>query len=166
MGKDYNQPRSNQGANRHGTQQQGYGGQQQVAPVRLPDLNDKELVGKKAEELAFQIAQKLPRERENLSTSQLRNFFGEFKQIERELIATEDQKEKWESVYPRIKLIKAKAVYNAERKSGKIPEQYKDFLSQCVDKIEADYETGYKSFKKVCQLFEAVVGYASAYTRN
>lgn len=162
MGDYHNQQRRNQGPNRHGNQQQGYGGQQQVAPVRLPDLNDKELVGKKAEELARQIAQQDPRP----TTSQMRNFFGEFKQIEREMIATEDQKEKWESVYPRIKLIKAKAVYNAERKSGKIPRQYKDFLSQCVDKIEADYETGYKSFKKVCQLFEAVVGYASAYTRN
>ena len=157
MSNNFNQQRRNQGPNRHDNQQQGNGGL-----LRLPDLNDKELVGKKAEELARQIAQKDPRP----TTSQMRNFFGEFKQIERDLIATEDPKKKWESVYPRIKLIKAKAVYNFARKSGKIPEQYKDFLSQCVDKIEADYETGYKSFKKVCQLFEAVVGYASAYTRN
>ena len=131
----------------------------QSESIKVPDLNERELLGSIAEKLAKDISN-------SLTTSQLRNFYGEFKNIERLLDASVKKEEDWESLYPRIKLIKAKATYNALRKSGSISKDYNAFLGQCVDKIESDYIKGSKSFKKVCQLFEAVVGYASAHTRN
>ena len=134
----------------------------QSESIKVPDLNEKELLGSIAEKLAKGIIVNSIIEEIKLTTTQLRNFYGEFKSIERLLDASVKKEEDWDNLYPRIKLIKAKAYYNAARETGKISNSYKNFLGQCVDKVESDYEAGSKSFKKVCQLFEAVVGYASA----
>ncbi len=126
---------------------------------RLPDFNSKDLLGDDAERLAKEITIS-----GKLSTSQIRNFYSEVKNIENLLKANNNL---WEQLYGRIKLIKAKAIYNANRgqKSLNIPEEFKEFLCQAINKITPD-DDGKKNFSIFCQLFEAVVGYSSAYTKN
>lgn len=126
---------------------------------KLPDFNSKDLLGDEAERLAREITRS-----GKLTTSQIRNFYSEVKNIENLLKANNTL---WEKLYGRIKLIKAKAVYNANRgqKTLNIPEEFKEFLCQAINKITPD-EDGKKNFTIFCQLFEAVVGYSSAYTRN
>ena len=99
-----------------------------------------------------------------LTTSQIRNFTVKSKILKtclKPIILC------GKNLYGRIKLIKAKAVYNANRgqKTLNIPEEFKEFLCQAINKITPD-EDGKKNFTIFCQLFEAVVGYSSAYTRN
>ena len=66
----------------------------------------------------------------------------------------------------RVKLIVAKAVYNTKRQSNKISEQFREFLESGIKPITSDPETGPKVFEKFCLLFEAVVGYATQYTKD
>ena len=82
------------------------------------------------------------------------------KNIERTL--PEDVKTIDDSVYGRIKLIKAKAAYSTARKSSKLPEPFSDFIGHYIDeiKISEGYEKAFKNFKKFCKLFEAFVGYS------
>jgi CRISPR type III-A-associated protein Csm2 len=123
---------------------------------KLPDFNSKDLLGNEAERLAEEITRS-----KKLTTSQIRNFYSEVKNIENLLKANNNL---WEKLYGRIKLIKAKAIYNANRgqKSLNISKEFKEFICQAIDKITPD-ENGKKNFTIFCQLFEAVVGYSSAY---
>lgn len=130
----------------------------------IGNFEDKELLGEKAEHIAEIITGK---QKKMLSSSQLRNFYAEVKAIERLLrsgnAASGFMNPAWETLYPRIKLIKAKALYNKHRRSG-IPEEYSYFLQKCVDKI--NFDDGEKTFQRFCRLFEAVVGYASPYLKK
>jgi len=135
-------------------------GQQQVS-ITVPDFNDAEALGKKAEDLSRTLA-----DHTGLTTHQLRRFYNEVKNIERILDASQDKVLAWKTAFPRIKLLKAKAVYNASRKQNRLPSQFCDFISKCVERIPAEKENGMKAFDSFCQLFEAVVGYSSAYTRD
>jgi CRISPR-associated protein Csm2 len=150
------------GGGGYGNRPQGGGWGQQVKIISLPDFNDPELLGKKAEDLARNIA-----DGTNLTTTQLRNFYGEVKNIERNLDSSTDKPKKWEELYPRIKLIRAKAVYNANRENRRqaMPKEFQQFLEKCIERIGYDYESGIKNFRSFCQLFEAVVGYSSAYAK-
>lgn len=125
--------------------------------INVPDFDSKQLLGLDAEKLAKEITSS-----RKLTTNQIRNFYGEVKNIERILIIKADA---WDQLYGRIKLIKAKAVYNNNRSQKALPDEFKEFLCQCIDKITPD-ESGKKTFTTFCQLFEAVVGYSSPYTRN
>jgi CRISPR type III-A-associated protein Csm2 len=156
---------NNYGQNRGGfSRSQGGGYNQPAKTITIPDFGDAEFLGKKAQELARDLAKDT-----GLTRGQLRNFYGEVKNIEHILDAATDQNKnmKWAEVYPRVKLIRAKAVYNANRKQGiKIPDEYKQFLEKGIDKIGQDYPAGFKTFKIFCQLFEAVVGYATEHAKE
>jgi CRISPR-associated protein Csm2 len=134
-------------------------GYNEIKQIEVPDFNSPELLGKDAELLAKNVAVGT-----NLTTSQIRNFYGEIKSIER-ILATNDTK--WPALYNRIKLVKAKAIYNKNRSKDNIKNlgPFTDFLSKSIDRITND-DVGLKNFKIFCQLFEAFVGYSSEYVRE
>ncbi len=85
----------------------------------------------------------------SLSSSQLRRFFGEFRQLEKKVRAKD-----FDAVKPLIKMVKSKASYAANPKNPKIPDAFKKFLIENVDKINEE-----KDFKAFMLHFEAVVGF-------
>jgi CRISPR type III-A-associated protein Csm2 len=139
---------------------QGAGDGYRHPEINVPPFDTRGLLGEPAEKLAKKISDR------NLSKHQLRRFYSEVKSIEQQLKAHSDIKSAWAAAYPRIKLIKAKAIYNNNRKQHPLPAGFTSFLKQSVDKIPADFENGTKNFQTFCQLFEAVVGYASEHIRN
>jgi len=86
-----------------------------------------------------------------LSSSQLRRFYNEVKSLENKI---KIEKKDFLVVFPLIKMIKSKLEYASNPQKRKIPKEFKDFLGNCIDKVE-DYED-FKAFKLH---FEAVVGY-------
>ncbi len=84
-----------------------------------------------------------------LTSAQLRRFFGEFRQLEKK-VRTKD----FDAVKPLIKMVKSKASYAANPKSRKIPDEFKNFLIENVNKINEE-----KDFKAFMLHFEAVVGF-------
>jgi len=88
-------------------------------------------------------------EKKSLSSSQMRRFFGEFRQLEKRV-----EKEGFDAVKPLIKMVKSKASYAANRPSNKIPKNFKSFLEDNVDMIETKAD-----FKAFILHFEAVVGF-------
>ena len=88
-----------------------------------------------------------------LSTSQLRKYYGEVKHLERQMIVLEDG---WETIFPLVKMLKAKVAYDSGRKDSKIPHEFKQCIEDCVNSISKDGEENFKAFLKH---FEAVVGY-------
>lgn len=127
--------------------------------IRVPAFDDDELLGKRAEQLARNLA-----DNSKLTTHQMRRFYGEVKRIEANLTNSSDKESAWRSNYPRIKLIKAKAVYNAYRKQNGLPKEFMQFVSQCVDRIPSSSQEGPVEFAAFCQLFEAIIGYSKEYT--
>ena len=89
--------------------------------------------------------QKRVNSNKSLSSSQLRKFFNEFKQLEKKVNI-----EGFEKVKPLIKMVKSKASYA----SKKIHPQFKNFLINHVDRINSD-----RDFKAFMLHFEAVVGF-------
>lgn len=127
--------------------------------IEIPDFNSPDLLGKDAELLAKNVA-----DGTGLTTSQIRNFYSEIKSIER-ILSTNSSR--WPELYNRVKLVKAKALYNKnrDRNATRTLGPFVDFLSKSIDKITND-ASGYNNFKIFCQLFEAFVGYSSEYVRE
>lgn len=116
-----------------------------------PKYKLEEVLGKEAEEIAKQI--------KGTSKSQIRNFYGEIKTLERKL----KYSQKWDEVLPLIKLVKAKVKYASKRQGSRegITEEFVTFIEKSIDSINDQ-----KKFKDFCLLFEAVVGYHYYYSEN
>ncbi len=84
-----------------------------------------------------------------LSSAQLREFFNDFKQLEKKVGI-----EGFDKVKPLIKMVKSKAAYASNPKNPKIPRSFKNFLTANIDRIE-----GEKDFQAFMLHFEAVVGF-------
>ena len=114
-----------------------------------------ELLDKEAKTLAESFVKRDPRRndkfvtKETLSSTQLRRFFGEFRQIEKQV-----NTKGFEQVKPLIKMVKSKVSYAANPFKPKIPNAFKEFLIQNVDRIQTD-----KDFEAFMLHFEAVVGF-------
>lgn len=121
-----------------------------------PNGEPKELYDTLAEKQAREFSEK------PLSSSQLRRYFGEIKDLYRQ----------WESrcaghegepdfakneyvthIEPRFKMLRSKVFY-AKKDKGKIPLQFADFLTECIKKVSNE-----KDFRKFVLHFEAVVGF-------
>lgn len=87
--------------------------------------------------------------KDSLSSSQLRKFFNEFRQLEKKV-----KFEGFDKVKPLIKMVKSKAAYASNPKNPKIPGAFKDFLNSNLDRIEKE-----KDFQAFMLHFEAVVGF-------
>ncbi|MBN2414931.1 type III-A CRISPR-associated protein Csm2 [bacterium] len=139
-------------------------GREQYKPsFDRPILTDPELLGTPAEKLAKNVC-------ERLSSNQLRKFYSEVKNLQQQFSNDElSNKRTWEKVFPQIKLVKAKVMYNSQRDAFKNNHAYQNFcffLSHYIDKVGSDFSSGYPAFQKFVQLFEAVVGYGSQYTNK
>ncbi len=111
---------------------------------------DPELVSKKAEEWAGDFYDPQRNPKENLTSAQMRKFYGEVLAIEEKLKVKHD----FEMVYPQILMLKSKAAYAANPNNRKIPDTFKNWIFKMVDSIKS--ENDFKAFKLI---FEAVVGY-------
>ncbi len=87
--------------------------------------------------------------KKTLTSSQLRRFFNEFRQLEKKVNING-----FDKVKPLIKMTKSKAVYASNPRKPKIPEAFKNFLIENVDKINTE-----KDFQTFMLYFEAVVGF-------
>jgi len=132
---------------------------EETVQIKVPPFDSPNLLGDDAETLARTVVQNT-----GLTTSQIRNFYSEVKNIERLIDVNEDA---WVNNFNRIKLIKAKAIYNKNRdkNANRAFGPFSEFLGQSIDRIKND-ETGRKTFKIFCQLFEAFVGYSTQYAKN
>ncbi len=105
-----------------------------------------DLLSKQAEDWAKKIGT-------NMTSSQLRKFYGDVKTLERKVLtSTEDQ---FKQHIALVGMLKAKVAYASNPKKAKIPRDFKDFIDQSVDAIENDRT----KFLNFCKFFEAVVGY-------
>lgn len=84
-----------------------------------------------------------------LTSAQLRRFYGEFKQLQKKV-----ETKGFDSVKPHVKMVKSKASYAANPENRKIPDSFKDFLINNINKIDTE-----KDFKAFMHHFEAVVGF-------
>lgn len=111
-----------------------------------------ELLDKEAHEEARKWARSKDR-RDNpvFTVSQLRRYFGEVKNLERQMMVLKD--EGWDTVFPMVKMLKSKVTYDM-RKDNKIPREFKDYIYNCVDSIK-----GKEDFKAFLKYFEASVGF-------
>lgn len=89
--------------------------------------------------------------KKTLTSSQLRRFFYEFRQLEKKVNING-----FDKVKPLIKMTKSKVAYayGPSPKKRKIPEAFKNFLIENVDKIDTE-----KDFRTFMLYFEAVVGF-------
>ncbi len=89
--------------------------------------------------------------RNAVTSSQLRKFFFEFRNLEKKV---HHHQEHFERVKPLIKMVKSKAMYQSAGSNQKIPETFKNFLIQHVNSIDDE-----KDFRAFMLHFEAVVGF-------
>ncbi|MCI6152331.1 MAG: type III-A CRISPR-associated protein Csm2 [Fusobacterium perfoetens] len=98
---------------------------------------------------------------ENLTNSQIRNFFNEVKAIRNIL---DDKEENWNKVYPMTLMLKSKInyKYNRNKDSEKKLKTLKKFIEKSVDKIieENKKNNGYETFKNFVIYFEVTMGFA------
>ncbi len=108
----------------------------------------------KASLISERAKQEAKRMHGNLTTTQLRSFFDEVRDIE---TLVENDPEKLKKHFARFQLLKAKANYNKNRKSSKLPYEFVNFLCNAIDNVHSN---NIEEFKAFCMYFEAFVGFA------
>lgn len=129
------------------------------------DLLSPELLGDVALDMTKGILEKCStiergRKKYLLTKSQIRKFYSEFKLIEMKLPTYEKIPD---DLYSQIKLLKAKAIYNSARKNSRLPKSFVEFIEFCVESVKYNDANNKLTFIKICKLFEAFVGYSSAF---
>lgn len=94
-----------------------------------------------------------------ISSAQLRRFYGEFKGLEMKLRFKSGQTSGFDetafgSILPLIKMVKSKVAYAENPKSAKIPASFGSWLKGHVDRIQTAAD-----FEAFLLHFEAVVGF-------
>ncbi|MBU4486124.1 MAG: type III-A CRISPR-associated protein Csm2 [Candidatus Delongbacteria bacterium] len=128
--------------------------------IKFFDDNGKKVINFRIlDEEAEKIAQSLffvsGRNKNGVSSSQLRKFFYEIKSLEKKY----DYEKNWDTVKPLVKMIKSKVAYaNTEKKVGRFNKPYYDkfteFINTGIYSIEDE-----KDLKAFSKMFEAVVGF-------
>lgn len=111
-----------------------------------------DIVGIEAEKLGKKLAEL---EKPELTSTQLRKFFNEVRSLE------ERVEENFDEQKALVLMIKSKVAYSVKKKTSRMPEEFKDFIDACIDKI-ADK----KDFDGFVKLFESVVGYFTYYKKG
>ncbi len=101
------------------------------------------LLDKDAEKQADQL-------HEAVGSAQLRRFFGEVKNLSLRM----KQGRTWSELEPFVRMVKSKAMYAKGRSNGTIPDEFRAFLTDNIDRIKDQ-----KDFEAFALYFEAVVGY-------
>ncbi|MFP4048974.1 MAG: type III-A CRISPR-associated protein Csm2 [Desulfovermiculus sp.] len=111
-----------------------------------------ELLDQEARDQAKSFIGQKPIPKETLSSSQLRRFYNEFKQLKTKY--DNDETKDFAAILPLIKMQKSKSAYAANPKNPKIPKAFHSFIEKNVDSIQ-----GPEDFKAFMLHFEAVVGF-------
>ena len=91
--------------------------------------------------------------RDSISTSQIRNIFGEVRQIEMEW------KHNPEASWVRLQLLRPKLAYTAKKADKNRAIIFRDVLSTAILNVEGKPE----NFQRFISLFEAILAYHRAY---
>lgn len=115
-----------------------------------------ELLNEEAQQAANQFVPThggRPNQRDSIKNSQLRRFFNEFKNLERQLHNTQgDVEEAFKGIKPLVKMANAKVEYAKAR--SVVPPAFVDWLKKNVLAIETA-----RDFEAFLLHFEAVVGF-------
>jgi len=108
-------------------------------------IYNSEMITTKAEKIADILSDGRSKENKNLSITQVRKFYNEFKK--HEISLTKDNFEENKAL---IYMLKSKAAYSSE----KIGENFKQFIFNAINSINS-----YENFKDFMMFFEAVYGF-------
>ncbi len=86
-----------------------------------------------------------------ISSAQTRKFFGEIKNLYLRL----KQGRQWAELEPVFRMIKSKAYYASKSGNSKIPDEFRAFITDNVDRVKDQ-----KDFEAFVMYFEAVLGFA------
>lgn len=111
-----------------------------------------ELLDQEARDKAKSFIGQRPIPKETLSSSQLRRFYNEFKQLKTKY--DNDETKDFAAILPLIKMQKSKTAYASNPRNQKIPSSFHSFIEKNVDSIQ-----GPEEFKAFMLHFEAVVGF-------
>lgn len=103
---------------------------------------------------------------QRLTTSQIRNVFGEVRQIEmswprhRDKMSQEDRT-KADNAYRRAVLLRPKLAYQARKERGDGVKDLKEVLDPCLEQIQkaTDHATRRLYFERFVDFFEAILAY-------
>jgi CRISPR-associated protein Csm2 len=91
--------------------------------------------------------------RDQVSSSQLRAFYGDVKALEQKI--AQGGEGAFERYYYLVKMLKSKASYvQGKRSGGRVSETFRDYIHKCVDAIETE-----EDFKAFLKFFESTVGF-------
>ena len=114
------------------------------------------------EELITTEAKEIARDFKNVTSTQLRAFFGEIKGFRNHILGKEEgiQEEEFEKIYPLILMMKSKINYRNEKEKKKLS-PLKQFLDAGIERIQKENKLrrGCKAFLDFSLFFETVVGY-------
>lgn len=92
-----------------------------------------------------------PQDKNKISKSQIRRFFGEVKNLSLRL----QQGRPWTQIEPLFRMLRSKAAYAASRKNVNFPKEFEKFISDKVNQVEDQ-----KDFEAFALYFEAVLGFS------
>jgi CRISPR-associated protein Csm2 len=88
-----------------------------------------------------------------VSSSQLRAFYGDVKALEQKI--AQGGEGAFERFYYLVKMLKSKASYvQGKRAGGRVSEAFRDYIHKCVDAVETE-----EDFKAFLKFFESTVGF-------
>ena len=91
--------------------------------------------------------------RKQVSSSQLRAFYGDVKALEEKI--KQGGKGAFDQFYHLVKMLKSKAAYvQGKRTGGRVSEAFRNYIYTCVDAIETE-----EDFKAFVKFFESTVGF-------
>lgn len=97
-----------------------------------------------------------------LTTSQIRNIFGEVRQIDMKWQSTVD-KDAADDAFRRVVLLQPKLAYQAKREKGRGVEDLRLVLDPCIDEIrKAPKDQRRLYFQRFVDFFEAILAYHKA----
>ena len=97
-----------------------------------------------------------------LTTSQIRNIFGEVRQIDMKWQSTVD-KDAADDAFRRVVLLQPKLAYQAKRERGRGVEDLRLVLDPCIDEIrKAPKDQRRVYFQRFVDFFEAILAYHKA----
>jgi CRISPR type III-A-associated protein Csm2 len=91
--------------------------------------------------------------RKQVSSSQLRAFYGDVKALEQKI--KQGGEDAFDKFYYLIKMLKSKASYvQGKRTGGRVSKAFRDYIHTCVDAIETEDD-----FEAFLKFFESTVGF-------
>ena len=91
--------------------------------------------------------------RAQVSSSQLRAFYGDVKSLEQKI--AQGGSGAFDRFYYLVKMLKSKASYvEGKRSGGRVSRDFRDYIHTCIDAIETE-----EDFKAFLKFFESTVGF-------